>query len=154
MHAFDGVHAVDGATLEVEAGSITGLIGPNGAGKSTLFNCISGFLRPQSGRVLLDGQRIDRRPPYRIARAGLVRTFQTPRVLTRMTVLENVHPRGAAATGASGWAARSAAARRASVSARGPRRELLELVRLDGHAARSPGRSPADSGSCSTSSAR
>ena len=90
VRAFGGVRAVDGASLDVEAGSITGLIGPNGAGKSTLFNCISGFLRPQSGRVLLDGKRIDRRAPHRIARAGLVRTFQTPRALTRMTVLENV----------------------------------------------------------------
>ena len=90
VRAFGGVRAVDGATLDVEAGSITGLIGPNGAGKSTLFNCVSGFLRPQSGRVRLDGKRIDRRAPHRIARAGLVRTFQTPRALTRMTVLENV----------------------------------------------------------------
>ena len=90
VRAFDGVRAVDGASLEVAPGSITGLIGPNGAGKSTLFNCISGFLRPQSGRVLLDGRRIDRRAPHRVARSGLVRTFQTPRALTRMTVLENV----------------------------------------------------------------
>ena len=58
---FGGVRAVDGATFDVEPGSITGLIGPNGAGKSTLFNCISGFLRPQSGRVAVDGRRIDRR---------------------------------------------------------------------------------------------
>jgi len=90
VRAFDGVRAVDGASLDVEPGSITGLIGPNGAGKSTLFHCISGFLRPQSGRVLLDGRRIDGRAPYRIARTGLIRTFQTPRALTRMTVLENV----------------------------------------------------------------
>jgi neutral amino acid transport system ATP-binding protein len=90
VRTFDGVRAVDGATLAVEQGSITGLIGPNGAGKSTLFNCVSGFLRADSGRVLLEGRRIDRRAPHRIARAGLVRTFQTPRALARMTVLENV----------------------------------------------------------------
>jgi neutral amino acid transport system ATP-binding protein len=89
-HAFGGVRAVDGASFGVEAGSITGLIGPNGAGKSTLFNCVSGFLRAQSGSVRLDGRRIDRLSPHRIARAGLVRTFQTPRALTRMTVSENV----------------------------------------------------------------
>jgi len=89
-HAFGGVRAVDGATFDVEAGSITGLIGPNGAGKSTLFNCISGFLRPRSGRVSMEGRRIDRLPPHRIARGGLVRTFQTPRALIRMTVAENV----------------------------------------------------------------
>src|SRR5262249_10265010 len=52
VRSYEGVRAVDGATLGVEAGSITGLIGPNGAGKSTLFNCVSGFVRPQAGRVL------------------------------------------------------------------------------------------------------
>src|SRR6266536_5131260 len=132
VRAFGGVRAVDGASLEVEAGSITGLIGPNGAGKSTLFNCISGFLRPQAGRVLLDGRRIDRKTPHRIARAGLVRTFQTPRSLTRMTVLENVvlatrdHP-GERLGGA-------LAGRRREREARLRARGVLELVRLVGHA--------------------
>jgi neutral amino acid transport system ATP-binding protein len=130
VRAFGGVRAVDGASLEVEAGTITGLIGPNGAGKSTLFNCISGFLRPQSGRVLLDGERIDRRTPHRIARAGLVRTFQTPRALTRMTVLENVMlaaPRhgGERLGGSLRWSARR---REREVKARAT--DLLELVRL------------------------
>src|SRR5881392_3296843 len=90
VRTFEGVRAVDGASFDVQPGSITGLIGPNGAGKSTLFNCVSGFLRAQAGRVVLEGRRIDRRAPHRIARAGLVRTFQTPRTLARMTVLENV----------------------------------------------------------------
>ena len=134
VHAFGGVRAVDGATLEVEAGSITGLIGPNGAGKSTLFNCVSGFLRPQSGQVLLDGRRIDGAKPHKIARAGLVRTFQTPRALTRMTVLENVvlaAPRnGGERLG--GTLARSA--RRREREARSRAVELLELVRLDEYA--------------------
>jgi branched-chain amino acid transport system ATP-binding protein len=113
VRTFGGVKAVDGASLEVEPGSITGLIGPNGAGKSTLFNCITGFLRPQSGRVLLDGRRIDRHATHRIARSGLVRTFQTPRALKRMTVLDNV------------LLARDRLERA---------HELLELVRLDSHA--------------------
>jgi branched-chain amino acid transport system ATP-binding protein len=130
VRSFGGVRAVDGARLEVESGTITGLIGPNGAGKSTLFNCISGFLRPQSGRVLLDGERIDRRTPHRIARAGLVRTFQTPRALTRMTVLENVMlaaPRhGGERLG--GSLRRSARRREREVRARAT--DLLELVRL------------------------
>jgi ABC-type branched-subunit amino acid transport system ATPase component len=131
VRTFGGVRAVDGATLGVDAGSITGLIGPNGAGKSTLFNCVSGFLRPQSGRVLLDGKRIDRRAAHRIARAGLVRTFQTPRTLSRMTVLENVvlaapnhpgeHLRGAVAGRRRERAAQSRAA------------ELLDLVLLGDH---------------------
>jgi neutral amino acid transport system ATP-binding protein len=129
-HAFGGVRAVDGATFDVEAGSITGLIGPNGAGKSTLFNCISGFLRPRSGRVSMDGRRIDRLPPHRIARAGLVRTFQTPRALIRMTVAENVmlatprHP--GERLGRLGRSREREAAARAA--------ELLALVGLDGHA--------------------
>jgi branched-chain amino acid transport system ATP-binding protein len=135
VRAFGGVRAVDGASLEVEAGSITGLIGPNGAGKSTLFNCISGFLGPRSGRVLLDGKRIDRRTPHQIARAGLVRTFQTPRALTRMTVLENVMlaaPRHGGETLA-GSLAPGARRRERDVRVRGA--ELLERVRLDGHTA-------------------
>jgi branched-chain amino acid transport system ATP-binding protein len=127
------VRAVDGASFVVEPGSITGLIGPNGAGKSTLFNCVSGFVRPDRGRVLLDGRRIDRRSAHRIARFGLVRTFQTPRALTRMTVLENVvlaaprHP-GERLGG-------SIAGRARERKARARAWELLELVRLDGHAA-------------------
>ncbi len=134
VRAFGGVRAVDGATLDVEAGSITGLIGPNGAGKSTLFNCISGFLRPQSGTVLLDGKRIEQRSPYRIARAGLVRTFQTPRALTRMTVLENVMLAAPRQRGERLGRGLAPSARRREREVRARALELLELVRLDGHA--------------------
>jgi len=88
--SFDGIRAVNEASFEVERGSITGLIGPNGAGKTTMFNLVSGFLRPNRGTILFDGQRIDGRAGHVIARAGLVRTFQIPRVLTRLTVLENM----------------------------------------------------------------
>jgi branched-chain amino acid transport system ATP-binding protein len=132
VRGFGSVRAVDGATLSVEPGSITGLIGPNGAGKSTLFNCISGFLRPQGGRVLLDARRIDRSPAHRIARAGLVRTFQTPRALTRMTVLENVvlaaprHPGERLGFAPAGRRREQEALSRAT--------DLLELVRLRDHA--------------------
>jgi ABC-type branched-subunit amino acid transport system ATPase component len=132
VRSFGSVRAVDDATLAVELGSITGLIGPNGAGKSTLFNCISGFLRPQSGRVLLDGKRIDRRPAHRIARAGLVRTFQTPRALTRMTVLENVVLAAPRHPGERLGFARAGRRREQEALARAA--ELLELVRLDGQA--------------------
>jgi len=90
VRSFGSIHAVDGASFAVERGSITSLIGPNGAGKSTLFNVISGFVRADAGRVLLDGSPIERRPAHAIAQAGLVRTFQTARVLARMTVRENI----------------------------------------------------------------
>jgi ABC-type branched-subunit amino acid transport system ATPase component len=134
VRAFGGLRAVDGASLDVEAGSITGLIGPNGAGKSTLFNCISGFLKPQSGSVFLDGRRIDRAAPHRIARSGLVRTFQTPRTLTRMTVLENVALAAPRNRGENLGGALTASARRREREVRARARELLELVGLDGHA--------------------
>src|SRR5947209_19267700 len=134
VRTFGGVRAVDGASLAVEPGSITGLIGPNGAGKSTLFNCVSGFLRPESGRVELEGRRIDRRAPHRIARAGLVRTFQTPRALARMTVLENVVLAAPKHGGErlAGSLRPSARRRERDVEARAT--ELLELVRLGGAA--------------------
>ena len=88
--SFGGVAAVNDAGFDVAEGSITALIGPNGAGKTTAFNLISGFLRADSGETIFAGARIDRRRGDAIARAGLVRVFQSPRVLPRMTVLENM----------------------------------------------------------------
>lgn len=88
--SFGGVAAVRDASLEVAEGSITALIGPNGAGKTTLFNIVSGFLRADDGEIRFAGRRIERERGDTIARSGLVRIFQTPRVLTKMTVLENM----------------------------------------------------------------
>lgn len=88
--SFGGVRAINGCSLSVAEGSITGLIGPNGAGKTTLFNVITGFLKPDSGGILFRGERIDGLPPHRIFRRGIVRTFQIPRELKSMTVLENL----------------------------------------------------------------
>lgn len=88
--SFGGIRAVNNAYLEVPRGSITGLIGPNGAGKTTLFNLLSNFIRPDKGEVFLDGQPIHQLPPYQIALKGCVRTFQVARVLSRLTVLENM----------------------------------------------------------------
>jgi branched-chain amino acid transport system ATP-binding protein len=88
--SFGGVQALRGCSLTVEKGTITGLIGPNGAGKTTLFNIISGVFQPDQGEITFQGKRIDGLPPYRIARSGLLRTFQISRGLKRMTVLENL----------------------------------------------------------------
>jgi neutral amino acid transport system ATP-binding protein len=88
--AFEGLRAVAGASFEVKSGSMCALIGPNGAGKTTLFNVISGFYRADRGRISLDGQPIEGRPPYAIARRGLVRTFQLTKVFGGMSVLDNL----------------------------------------------------------------
>ena len=88
--SFDGVRAVSDCSLSVRRGTITGLIGPNGAGKTTLFNLATGFLKLTSGRILFEGERIDGLPPHRIFHRGIVRTFQIPRELKTMTVLENL----------------------------------------------------------------
>jgi len=90
VKSFDGLRAVNNCSVEVQRGTITGLIGPNGAGKTTLFNLITGFLRPTSGRIVFKGQRIDGMAPHEIVRRGVIRTFQVPRELKRMTVLENL----------------------------------------------------------------
>jgi branched-chain amino acid transport system ATP-binding protein len=84
------VEALAGCTLSVHEGSITGLIGPNGAGKTTLFNVISGLTPADDGEIRLAGDRIDGLSAHAIARRGVIRTFQIPRPLGRMTVLENV----------------------------------------------------------------
>ena len=87
---FGGFHAVDGATLRIEEGSITGLIGPNGAGKTTLFNVIAGRLPPTSGRVFLEGEDITGLPPHELFGKGLLRTFQIAHEFSSMTVRENL----------------------------------------------------------------
>jgi branched-chain amino acid transport system ATP-binding protein len=87
---FGGVRAVDHCFFNVGCGTITGLIGPNGAGKTTIFNLITGFLKPSAGSIWLLDRRIDGLPPHWIFRQGVLRTFQIPRELKRMTVLENL----------------------------------------------------------------
>ncbi|HZD66768.1 MAG TPA: ABC transporter ATP-binding protein [Acidimicrobiales bacterium] len=87
---FGGVKAVDGCSFSVGQGQVTGLIGPNGAGKSTAIDLISGFKLADSGTVRLAGKTIQGLPPHRISRLGLVRTFQTPREWTALTVFENM----------------------------------------------------------------
>ena len=87
---FGGLVALKGVEMEVRPGEVVGLIGPNGAGKTTLLSVISGFYRPDSGRVVFDGHDITGLAPYRVAKLGLARTFQLVRPLSRMTVWENV----------------------------------------------------------------
>jgi branched-chain amino acid transport system ATP-binding protein len=88
--SFGGVTAVNRVSLALTPGKIYGLIGPNGSGKTTLFNCITGMERPDGGRVLLHGQRVDGLKPYRIANLGVGRTFQVIRVFPELTALENL----------------------------------------------------------------
>ncbi len=88
--AFGGVRAVDGASFGVGEGEVHGLIGPNGAGKTTLLNMISGLLRPTSGRIVLQGRRLDRLPPHAIAGLGVTRTFQNIRLFAGLSAVDNV----------------------------------------------------------------
>ncbi|SDE93194.1 amino acid/amide ABC transporter ATP-binding protein 1, HAAT family [Variovorax sp. CF079] len=88
--SFGGLHALAGASFNVERGKTTGLIGPNGAGKTTLFNAVTGLLPQATGRIVFDGVDIAGKRPERISRAGLIRTFQLARGCPRMTVFEHL----------------------------------------------------------------
>ncbi|HLU30019.1 MAG TPA: ABC transporter ATP-binding protein [Glycomyces sp.] len=88
--AFGGLVAVDVEHMEIQRGTITALIGPNGAGKTTLFNLLTGFDRPNRGTWEFDGRSAKRLRSYQVAQAGMVRTFQLTKALTRMSVLDNM----------------------------------------------------------------
>ena len=90
VKTFGGFRAVDGASLRIDEGTITGLIGPNGAGKTTLFNVIAGVLKPTSGRVTMLGEDITGLPPHELFHKGLLRTFQIAHEFSSMTVRENL----------------------------------------------------------------
>jgi ABC-type branched-chain amino acid transport systems, ATPase component len=130
---FGGLVAVNRVSLTVERGSITALIGPNGAGKTTLFNVISGFMRADAGTLTFNGRRVDRLPAHERSHAGLVRTFQVPRVFHRLTVLENMlvsdphHP----GERLFGCFIRHGAMVHREREARDKARELLSLLSLD-----------------------
>ena len=87
---FGGLLANREVSLAIEAGEIVGLIGPNGAGKTTLFNCITGYMHSDEGRIVFDGADVTRTRPERICRLGVARTWQVVRAFGRMTALENV----------------------------------------------------------------
>ncbi len=108
IRRFGGLVAVDVAHLEVQRGSITALIGPNGAGKTTLFNLLTGFDRPQTGVWTFNGRIVSGLPPYRLARRGMVRTFQLTKALSKLTVLDNMRLAAPRQRGESLWAALAA----------------------------------------------
>ena len=88
---FGGLHVLKGVSFEINGPELIGLIGPNGAGKTTLTNVLDGAIKPNSGTVYLNGERIDQLQPYQVALEGLGRTFQVTRSFRRMTVLENLY---------------------------------------------------------------
>lgn len=87
---FGGVRALDQISFEVRRGELMAIIGPNGAGKTSLLNSVSGFYRPQKGRILFHGQDIIRTAPHRIAKMGIARTFQNIALYTGLTTIENI----------------------------------------------------------------
>ena len=131
---FDGVTALDGVSLAVAPGECRAIIGPNGAGKSTLFNILTGVLKPDAGRVRLEGEDVTGVPPHRLARRGVARTFQITSVFAELSALENVQVALFGVERAT-WRAWRPARRLAVERAR----ELLALVALDGVAARPAG---------------
>ena len=105
IRRFGGLTAVDVEHLEVQRGSITALIGPNGAGKTTLFNLLTGFDRPDSGRWVFNDQPLAGIPAYRVARRGMVRTFQLTKALAKLSVIENMRLGATGQRGERAWRA-------------------------------------------------
>ncbi|MDO8307863.1 MAG: ABC transporter ATP-binding protein [Actinomycetota bacterium] len=104
MRRFGGLTAVDVDHVEIQRGAITALIGPNGAGKTTFFNLLTGFDTPDSGSWLFNGKDLAGIPAYRVARMGMVRTFQLTKALSRMKVIENMRLGSTGQTGERLWA--------------------------------------------------
>ena len=131
-----GLTAVDGLSYTVEKGSVVGIIGPNGSGKSTSIDCLTGFQRPDAGEWTLDGQPLAGLAPHRIARAGLVRTFQNVRAYDEMSLLENLRIASQEQEGI-GWIASLTGGRglrQAESAATGRARELLGVIGLSHYA--------------------
>ncbi|MEM7438547.1 MAG: ABC transporter ATP-binding protein [Pseudomonadota bacterium] len=130
---FGGFYAVNGATLEIAEGSITGLIGPNGAGKTTLFNVIAGVHGPTGGQVWLDGEEITGLPPHALFHKGLLRTFQIAHEFSTMTVRENLMMVPGGQSGEKIWNAWFSGARIRAEEAELARKadEVLEFLTID-----------------------
>lgn len=133
--AFAGVHALQGVELTVADGELVSLIGPNGSGKTTLFNCISGFLRPDAGSIRFCGEEVTGQRPFAIARRGLIRTFQSVRLFSKLTALDNLRVAAQQHQGDStlGRFFRTPAVRRHERDATARALELLERVKLTEH---------------------
>ena len=101
--AYRGIHAVRNTSFRVEQGTITGLIGPNGSGKTTTIDCITGFQQADAGRIRLEDHDISDLPPQRIARAGLLRTFQTVRIYDDFDLMQNLLAVTAPFADVTGW---------------------------------------------------
>ena len=133
--AFGGLRAVADLDLTLDTGLLAGLIGPNGAGKTTVFNLITGVYAPTSGEIRFEGKRIDGRVTSSIARAGIARTFQNPRIFASLTCLDNVriacHTHAGAGLLDSILATGRSAKEEADILARSE--ELLRSFGLDGH---------------------
>jgi len=132
--SFGALRAVDDVSLDVQEGHVHSLIGPNGAGKTTVFNCISGFLRPAGGRILLNGLDVTAWPAHRLVPAGLARTFQITKVFGELTVHENV---ALAARSRLGQNLRMWRRARRLADAQNEALEIIEMLGLAGSAASS-----------------
>lgn len=133
--SFGGIRALRGVSLSLESGRILGLVGPNGSGKTTLLNCISGFLKPDDGRIVFDGKPIQGMAPERIARRGLCRTFQETQNPDWMTVMENMllGPQNQLGERIFNTFVRLGAVRRQEREYRDRAYDILELVKLSHH---------------------
>jgi len=129
---YGGIAAVQNVSCRLDCKQIVAVIGPNGAGKTTLINILSGFVRPESGRLLLDGYDITGRPPHDVAVMGVCRTFQEVRLLREATVVENVLLARSTQAGESIFGAFGGASRRQEVENRRNCQELLDFVGLEG----------------------
>ncbi|PJG56343.1 ABC transporter ATP-binding protein [Bradyrhizobium forestalis] len=129
--AFNGVKAADDVSIAIHDGEFLAIIGPNGSGKTTLLNICTGYIRPRSGRVLLDGHDITRLSPRAIARRGVARAFQIPQLFSAQRVIDNMMLGLAATDGL--W---SAVRRLETAARRDEAMALLDLVGLAGDADR------------------
>jgi len=131
MH-FGGIRAVNGTSLEIAKGTITGLIGPNGAGKTTLFNVIAGHYQPTSGKVFLDDEDITGLPPHELFDKGLLRTFQIAHEFSTLTVRENLMMVPGSQSGETLWDAwfRGAKVRAEEAEVRRKADEVIEFLEI------------------------